>query len=136
MISQEKDKDLQNIITAIENYYNGYILRDYSLLEKAFDTENGTMKVPILKEEKIIGFQNQFFKDLIKKWGLREKLSEEIVKKCKLTILNIDTVNEQMASTKISMKVDSITYIDILSIQKIDGNWKITNKIFIVEKNN
>jgi hypothetical protein len=135
LISQEKDDDLQNIITTIENYYNGYILRDYSLLEKAFDTENGAMKVPILKDEKIISYQNNFFKDLIQKWSSRDKLTEEILKKCKLTILNIDTVNAQMASSKISMKVDSTAYIDILSIQKINGMWKITNKIFIVEKN-
>lgn len=133
MVSQEKDDDLQNIITIIENYYNGYIYRNYSLLEKAFDTENGTMKVPILKDEKIIGYQNNFFKDLIQKWASREKLTEEIIKKCKLTILNIDTVNAQMASAKISMKLESITYVDILSIQKIDGNWKITNKIYVVK---
>lgn len=133
LISQEKDDDLQNIITTIENYYNGYILRDYSLLEKAFDTENGTMKVPILKDEKIIGYQNNFFKHLIQKWSSREKLTEEILKKCKLIILNIDTVNAQMASAKISMKLEKITYIDILSIQKIEEKWKITNKIFVVE---
>ncbi|WP_445747518.1 nuclear transport factor 2 family protein [Polaribacter sp.] len=134
LISQEKDDDLQNIITTIENYYNGYILRDYSLLEKAFDTENGIMKVPILKDEKIIGYQNNFFKYLIQKWSSREKLSEEILKKCKLTILNIDAVNAQIASAKISMKVDNITYIDILSIQKIEGIWKITNKIFVIDQ--
>ncbi|MDP5092260.1 MAG: nuclear transport factor 2 family protein [Polaribacter sp.] len=134
MFSQTKDDTLQAVKNTIENYYNGYIFRNYTLLEKAFDTENGTMKVPVLKDEKVIGFENHFFKDLIQKWGNREQLSEDIIKNCALTILNIDIVDQKIASAKISMKVDTITYIDILSLQKINQNWKITNKIFVIEQ--
>jgi hypothetical protein len=132
--SQDKKNEIDLIKTTIENYYNGYINRDFMLLEKAFDHQNGTMKVPILKDEKIIGFQNHFFKDLIQKWSSREKLSDDVLKKCALTILNIDIVEQKMASAKINMKVDTITYIDILSLQKIAGDWKITNKIFVIEE--
>lgn len=134
MFSQTKDDTLQTVKTTIENYYNGYIFRNYTLLEKAFDTENGTMKVPVLTDGKIIGFENHFFKDLIQKWGNREKLSKETLKNCALTILNIDIVDQKIASAKISMKVDTVTYIDILSLQKIGDDWKITNKIFVVEQ--
>ena len=133
MFSQTKDDTLQAVKNTIENYYNGYIFRNYTLLEKAFDTENGTMKVPVLKDEKVIGFENHFFKDLIQKWGNREQLSEYIIKNCALTNLNIDIVDQKIASAKISMKVDTITYIDFLSLQKISDNWKITNKIFVIE---
>jgi hypothetical protein len=132
--SQDKKNEVGLIKTTIENYYNGYMNRDFLLLEKAFDPQNGTMKVPILKDEKIIGFQNHFFKDLIQKWSSREKLSDDVLKKCALTILNIDIVEQKMASAKINMKVDTITYIDILSLQKIAGDWKITNKIFVIEE--
>lgn len=132
--SQDKKNEVDLIKTTIENYYNGYINRDFLLLEKAFDHQNGTMKVPILNDEKIIGFQNHFFKDLIQKWSTREKLSEDILKKCALNILTIDVVDQQMASAKISMKVDTITYIDILSLQKIGEDWKIINKIFVLKK--
>lgn len=132
--SQDKKSEIDLIKITIENYYNGYINRDFLLLEKAFDIENGTMKVPVLKDEKIIGFENHFFKNLIQKWRSREKLSEDILKKCALNILTIDVVDQQMASTKISMKVDTITYIDILSLQKIGDDWKIINKIFVLKK--
>lgn len=134
ILSQDKDDTLQAVQNSIKNYYNGYIYRNQSLLEKAFDTENGTMKVPILKDEKIIGFQNHFFKDLIQKWSSREKLSNDVLKKCALTIFNLDIVEQKMAIAKINMKVDAITYIDILSLQKIAGDWKITNKTFVVKE--
>ena len=132
--SQDKKNEVGLIKTTIENYYNGYMNRDFLLLEKAFDPQNGTMKVPILKDEKIIGFQNHFFKDLIQKWSSREKLSDDVLKNCAFTILNIDIVEQKMASAKINMKLDTITYIDILSLQKIAGDWKITNKIFVIEE--
>ena len=132
--SQDKKNEVGLIKTTIENYYNGYMNRDFLLLEKAFDPQNGTMKVPILKDEKIIGFQNHFFKDLIQKWSSREKLSDDVLKNCALTILNIDIVEQKMASAKINMKLDTITYIDILSLQKIAGDWKITNKTFVIKE--
>ena len=131
MYGQDETKAVKS---TIQNYYDGYIDRDIKKLNKAFDLENGTMKVPIIKDEKVIGFNNLYFKDLVLKWGNRKKLSPEILQKCGLKILSIDIVDDKIASAKISMKVDAITYIDILSIQKIKGKWKITNKIYSVRK--
>ena len=131
MYCQDETKAVKS---TIQNYYDGYIDRDIKKLNKAFDLENGTMKVPILKDEKVIGFNNLYFKDLVLKWGNRKKLSPEILQNCGLKILSIDIVDDKIASAKISMKVDTITYIDILSIQKIKGKWKITNKIYSVRK--
>jgi hypothetical protein len=130
--SQEKATAINYIQQTIQNYYDGYIERDLSKLNLAFDTENGTMKIPITENNKTIGFKNAYFKDLMPIWGNREKLSEEILENCALQILNIDVVDTKIASVKISMKVDSVTYIDILSLQKINGVWKITNKIYVV----
>ena len=59
--------------------YDGYIDRNINKLNKAFDLENGTMKVLILKDEKVIGFNNLYFKDLVLKWGNRKKLSPEVL---------------------------------------------------------
>jgi len=134
IISQEKTSPIDGVTNTIQNYYDGYIHRDFTKLKKAFDLENGTMKVPIVKDEKLVGFKNSFFKELIPKWGNRQKLSTEILQNFALTILNIDIVDAKIASAKISMKVDTITYIDILSLQKIDNTWKITNKIYVVGK--
>lgn len=132
--SQEKESTIHAITTTIQNYYDGYIDRDFTKLEKAFDLENGTMKVPILKKEKVVGFKNRYFKEIVPKWGNQKKLSSDILQNCALTILNIDLVDEQIASAKLLMKVDTISYIDILSLQKIGNTWKITNKIYVVRQ--
>lgn len=124
----------QLVEKSVQYYYDGYIHRDINKLYNAFDTENGAMKVPIKNGEQVIGYKNMSFKDLVVKWGNREKLPKEILENCELKILDIDVVDSTIASAKISMKVDKVTYIDILSLHKIKGIWKITNKIYAVRK--
>ncbi len=132
--AQNKQSSINAITKTVQNYYDGYIERDINKLNAAFDTLNGTMKVPILENDKIIGFKNHYFKDLMPKWGNRTKLSKEVLQNCALEILNIDVVDNTIASVKMSMKVDTITYIDILSLQKKKNDWKITNKIYVSRK--
>ncbi|WP_299334065.1 nuclear transport factor 2 family protein [uncultured Psychroserpens sp.] len=133
--SQSKNNDLDLIKICIQNYFDGYIERDIVKLNNAFDTENGTMKVPVNINGKITAYENKYFKDLMPQWGSRDKLPEAVLNNCALHILNIDIDNSKIATAKISMKVDDITYIDILSLQKINDNWKITNKMYYVSTN-
>lgn len=130
-ISQEKPSETLLITTAVENYFYGYIERDGIKLYKAFDTQNGTMKIPEKSGDAIIGYKNGYFKNIIPKWANRAKLSKTELDACKLTISNIAIENNQMAIVKLKMEVGDKTYIDILSLQKIKGNWKITNKMYI-----
>lgn len=132
-LAQYKNNDLSLITETIQNYYDGYIERDIDKLNKAFDTENGTMKVPTGRGFNPKGFKNVMFKDLVPKWGNREKLSASELQDCALQILNIDIEYGNIASAKMSMKVGDVTYIDILSLHIINGEWKITNKIYHVK---
>ncbi|WP_415191243.1 nuclear transport factor 2 family protein [Psychroserpens sp.] len=131
--AQSKTDDISLIIETVTNYYDGYIERDIAQLYKAFDTENGTMKIPLDTNDSTKGFKNVFFKDVVPKWGNREKLSNTELENCALHILNIDIEAGQIASAKMSMKVGDVTYIDILSLNLINGDWKITNKIYHVK---
>lgn len=134
LMSQNKENEVVEITKTVQNYYDGYIYRDLSKLNKAFDTVHGTMKVPIKQDNKITGYKNVYFKDILPIWGNRKKLENSILENCALTILNIDIVDATIASSKISMKVDDNTYIDILSLEKINNSWKITNKIYVSRK--
>lgn len=131
LMAQEKSNDSYQIINTIENYFYGYIERDGEKLKKAFDTENGTMKIPSKGTDKE-SFTNNYFKDIIPKWASRPKLSAAEIKDCALQILDLDIVEGKMGSAKINMKVGDTTYIDLLSLQKINQEWKITNKIYII----
>ena len=116
---------------AVEDYYYGYIERDIHRLNRAFDTENGTMKLPYPTETGKAGYKNGLFKEIIPKWASKNKLLEDIKKQCTLEILNIDVVNDKMGVAKIKMKIGPQTYLDVLSLQKFNNEWKITNKMFI-----
>lgn len=132
VFAQEKSQDIAAITTTIENYFDGYVERDIDKLNKAFDTQNGAMKVLTKADDGTESAENHLFKDLMPKWGAREKLSTAEKNNCALHILNIDVVDGKIGAAKISMKIGDTTYIDILSLQKMNGDWKITNKIYVV----
>lgn len=134
VMSQEKMTNVSAVKQTIQNYYDGYIYRDINKLTKAFDLEHGAMKVPVTENKEIVGYRNRYFKELIPKWGNRKKLAENVLANCSLTILNVDVVDATIASAKIIMKVDTISYVDILSLHNIKRQWKITNKIYAVRK--
>jgi len=131
--SQNKTDDITRITQTVQHYYEGYIERDIDKLNTAFDTDYGTMKVPVNTNDSSKGYKNVYFKELIPKWRNRKKLSESELQDCALHILNIDVEPGNIASTKMSMTVKDVTYIDILSLHNINGEWKITNKIYHVK---
>ena len=67
--------------------------------------------------------------------GNRKPMAIEMLDNCALEVLSIDLTDNQIASAKIRMKVDTITYIDVLSLHNIKGHWKITNKMYVVREN-
>lgn len=129
--AQEKQSEVLKVTTTVENYFYGYIERDAVKLNKAFDLDNGTMKIPVKETSSLTGYKNGYFKEIIPKWANRVKLSESELKDCNLTISTITIESNQMAIVKMKMNVGEKTYIDILSLQKIEDQWKITNKMYI-----
>lgn len=129
--TQEQQSETDLVIASVENYFYGYIERDENKLNKAFDLEHGTMKIPVLENQELTGYSNAYFKEIIPKWGNRATLSKAALENCKLTILSIHIESNKMATVKMKMQVGTTTYIDILSLQKINAHWKITNKMFI-----
>ena len=133
--AQELSNDIELVTSTIENYYNGYVHRDSVKLYRAFDHVNGVMKVPSKDEKGEDYVKNVYFKDLLPKWYGREKLSQNVLDNSELKILNIDVAEGIIGSAKIYMKVGDDVYIDILSLQNINKQWKITNKIYMVVDN-
>lgn len=135
VINAQMKSDIEAITATVTHYYEGYIERDINKLIKAFDTEHGTMKVPIDENDLTKGFRNRYFKEVVPKWGNRKKLDQNTLDTCALKILNIDVESNKIASAKMLMKVGDITYIDMLSLHNIGGQWKITNKSYHVVDN-
>ena len=127
-------EDIALITKTVENYFNGYMQSDEEMLMKAFDTENGAMKVITDVEGGIEKAENIPFSELVSRWSSREKFSQEVLENSSLEILEIDEVNGEIASARIRMQVGETVYIDILSLHKINQQWKITNKIYLVDE--
>ena len=132
LAAQNQRNEINAITEIVENYYYGYLYGDSEKLNQAFDTENGAMKLISTADNGNETADNIYFKDLILRWTSREKFSQEILKNSSLDILEIDEVNGKIASARIRMKVGETVYIDILSLHKMNLQWKITNKIFMV----
>ena len=130
--AQDGNKEQALITETIENYFYGYLYGDSDKLNKAFDMENGAMKVVSKSDIGKEVVENIYFTDLIPRWVSREKFDRKTTDNSSLEILNIDEENAEIASAKIRMQVGEKVYIDILSLHKINGDWKITNKIFLV----
>ena len=129
--AQNQNNETEMITETIENYYYGYIYGDSDKLYQAFDTENGAMKIISSEGENEVA-ENIQFSELVQRWSSREKFSQEVLDNSSLEILEIDEGDGIIASARIRMKVDETVYIDILSLQKLNKEWKITNKIFLV----
>ena len=130
--SQVKSNEIALITETVENYYYGYLHGDSEKLNQAFDTENGAMKIISTADNGTEAVDNIYFKDLITRWTSREKFSEDVLENSSLEIIEIDEVDGKIASARIRMKVGEKVYIDILSLHKMNQQWKITNKIFMV----
>lgn len=131
LFAQHKSNDVTLICQTIEHYFDGYVKGDLNKLTKAFDLENGMMKSVSTDKNNVQHAENIFFKTLIPKWASREKRTQEELKNCSLDILNIDVVDSNIGSAKIDMRIGDVTYTDILSLQKLNSEWKITSKIFV-----
>ena len=121
---QTNFNETKSIQETAENYFYGYVERDSVLLLKAFDTKNGTMKLPTKSKDGTTQFENGYFKNIIPRWSNRDKLSTEAKNNCALEIQNIDVVNGKIATVKLKMTIGETIYIDILSLQKINQVWK------------
>lgn len=130
---QNQTNDIALISETVNNYFDGYIARDIQKLEKAFDIENGIMKFASEGDDGTTIFENLFFRDLVKSWATKPKLTPQELQACRLDILNVDVVGGEIATCKIKMTVEGTTFIDILSLQRQEESWVITNKIFVVE---
>lgn len=64
-------------------------------------------------------------RDAIKRWTSRP--ADESWGK----MLSIDIVDRRMAGAKVEMLYRGHIYIDLLSLYKINGDWKIVNKTFV-----
>lgn len=114
--AQESDYNL--VEKTVSYYLKGGTNNDFETLKKAFH-KDATMKFiskGIYKEVNALNF----FKRVIKSGPKQNR-------KTQISYINI---SGNTANAKLEIEYPSFTFIDYMNLLKIDGEWKVVNKIF------
>ena len=120
-LSQASEKDAVRV--PLENYLKGHATGDGEYMRKAFHTEGNLV---FIRDGK---FTTRSFADYIA--GFTGKPAADEAER-KRSIEAIDVAGNA-ASAKIVLDYPAARLVDYMSLLKIDGEWKIVNKIFYAE---
>ena len=119
--AQVSDKDAARI--PLENYIRGHATGDGEFMRKAFHTEGNLIFV---RDGKIT---NRSFAEYIAGFTGKAPADEDKIKR---TIESVDVAGNA-ATGKIVLDYPTRRIVDYMSLLKINGEWKIVNKIFCTE---
>ena len=120
-LAQASDKEAVRV--PLENYLKGHATGDGEYMRKAFHTEGNLVFVRDGK------FTTRSFADYIA--GFTGKPAADEAQR-KRSIESVDVAGNA-ASAKIILDYPTTRFVDYMSLLKIDGEWKIVNKIFYAE---
>ena len=116
-IAGSAQSDYDQIAETVSYYLDGGTNNDFETLKKAFHPD-ATMKY--IKE----GYQEvnavEFFQSFMKPGPPQNRETK---------IISID-VSGEAAHAKLEIQYPTFAFIDYMNLLKIDGEWKIVNKIF------
>ncbi|RNC92700.1 MAG: hypothetical protein ED555_06410 [Allomuricauda sp.] len=115
---QAQNSDYENVAQTVNYYLDGGTNNDYATLKKAFH-ENATMKYIADDGYKEVNAL-EFFSGMDASKPMQNR---------KTRIANI-TVSGHAASARLEIEYPTFSFIDYMNLLKIDGEWKIVNKIF------
>ncbi|WP_422860958.1 nuclear transport factor 2 family protein [Flagellimonas sp. S174] len=117
-VCQAQESDYQLVVQTVNYYLEGGTNNDYETLKKAFH-ETATMKY-ITKD----GYKEvnalEFFSGMDASKPKQDR---------KTRIANI-TISGHAANARLEIEYPTFTFIDFMNLLKIDGQWKVVNKIF------
>ena len=112
--------DMQGVEQTVQNYFDGLAMNDPGLLREAFFSEAQLMSV------QNANYGETAFEEWVKNFGPKQDTPDADKT---YEIVNIDVAGTA-ACVKTYLEYPDVTYYDYLSLLKVDGDWKIVNKIF------
>lgn len=121
--AQPSDKELARV--PLENYMKGHATVDVEYTKKAFHSTGSMMSI------RDGGYVSQNFAEYINGLVGRKPAADE--EKRKRYIAAVDVVGNA-AIAKVVSDYPSVKYVDYMALLKVDGEWKVVNKIFFAEQ--
>lgn len=117
-VSFSQNTDYNDIATTVSYYLDGGTNNDFETVKKAFH-EQAMMKFVTKDGYKEVN-AIEFFKRVIKPGPKQNR---------KTRIQNI-TISGNIATAILEIEYETFFFIDHMSLLKIDGTWKVVNKIY------
>ncbi|MFS4469696.1 nuclear transport factor 2 family protein [Maribacter sp. 2210JD10-5] len=117
-ITHAQDNDKREVEKTVSYYLDGGTNNDFETLKKAFH-KDATMKFIRNGEYKEVN-AIKFFKKAVKPGPKQNR---------KTSIVSTD-VTGNAAAAKLKIEYERFNFIDYMNLLKIDGEWKVVNKIF------
>ncbi len=112
-----QESDYQLVEQTLNYYMEGGSNRDFNTLKKAFH-ETATMKYITDEGYKEVNAL-EFFSGM--------KTGSRIDRKNRIAEI---TISGHAANARLELEYPDFTFVDMMNLLKIDGEWKIVNKIF------
>jgi len=121
------DPDEAQIREVVDLYFKGVVEADRTALERAWDKNAHMKHVKVTRDG--IEAVHVVPIDVAFEWWTRVKANTSMGK-----VLSLDIVDGKMAMVKFEFHYNQLKYIDYLSLYKVNGEWKIVNKTFVLRK--
>ncbi len=123
--SEEKDELRQ----VIDDYIVGWREGDSEILSRVFELEHGYVIWVTSDENGTSRVDSMSFRDIV----ARGKAAGESYGS-RVEILSLDVTDDKVAAAKVAIAFRGGTYIDHLTLYKVDHAWKIVAKTFVVRR--
>jgi hypothetical protein len=114
-----QNNDIDDITVPLENYLSGHIKGDKNMLGKALHSEG---KLSYLRDGKYAKMEFPYYLSRMKLRNLDDGVQ-------RVPYIKSIEVTGKMAIAKLVLDYSSILFTDYMTLLKINGKWKITNKI-------
>jgi len=125
LVADGQSEDEKGIRRALDNYLHGACTQGVEKLNDAWDVPHAHMKFVVKDRDGKERTSVRFIEDMIQNWTSKE------AKSYSGEVMDMDIVEGQIASVKYKFVWEETTFIDYLTLFKLNGEWKIVNKVFV-----
>ena len=116
----------QAIAAVVEKYFRGVTTVNMQLLEEAMDAEATHLKSVITGADGVEKINTESGADAMQRWA------KGSAKQAKGEIIALDVLDDRIAIVKFDFRLGEKRFLDILQLVKMNGVWKIVNKMFVL----
>lgn len=121
----QQSEEEKAVRAVVENYLKGVEKQDVPTLERAFDTPNAHIKFVRRGQDGKESLQVAPIAEAFGWW------TKPPARPCVGRVLAIDILEGKLAMVKYEFRWGERLFLDYLSLYRINGEWKIVNKVFV-----